>query len=135
MLEKNSKIIRTIILIVVLFFALSNSQVAIASEGDSLIEEMQSDINSFKAAAQEESTDLDLEGVTSNFKALAQILTMIGAGVMVGVTTYMGIKYLTAGPEAQAKLKTQLIGVVVAGVVIFGAYFIWQIVINLVSTF
>ena len=58
---------------------------------------------------------------------------MIGAGVMVSIATYMGIKYLTAGPDAQAKLKEQLIGVVVSGVVIFGAYFIWSTVINIAS--
>ena len=60
---------------------------------------------------------------------------MIGAGVMVAVTTYMGIKYLTAGPEAQAKLKVQLIGVVVSGMVIFGAYSIWKLVMQVASQF
>ena len=60
---------------------------------------------------------------------------MVGAGVLVAVTTYMGIKYLTAGPEAQAKLKVQLIGVVVSGVVIFGAYGIWKTVVNIASKF
>ena len=73
--------------------------------------------------------------VTKEFVDLGQILTMIGAGVMVAVTAYMGIKYLTAGPEAQAKLKTQLIGVVVSGMVIFGAYYIWKIVITIASGF
>lgn len=70
-----------------------------------------------------------------NLHGLGQILTTIGAGVMVAVITYMGIKYLTSGPEAQAKLKTQLIGVVVSGVVIFGAYTIWSIVVKIAETF
>jgi hypothetical protein len=60
---------------------------------------------------------------------------MIGAGVMVAVTTYMGIKYLTAGPEAQAKLKVQLVGLVVSGMVIFGSYYIWKIVIQIAAEF
>ena len=85
-----------------------------------------------KGAAQQ---NIDYTNVTAEFKSLGQILTMIGAGVMVAVTAYMGIKYLTAGPEAQAKLKTQLIGVVVSGVVIFGAYGIWKLVIEIASTF
>ena len=80
-------------------------------------------------------SNINYTAVTGEFKDLAQILTMIGAGVMVAVTTYMGIKYLTAGPEAQAKLKTQLIGVVVSGVVIFGAYGIWSLVVQIASTF
>ena len=82
-----------------------------------------------------EQQNIDYTNVTAEFKSLGQILTMIGAGVMVAVTAYMGIKYLTAGPEAQAKLKTQLIGVVVSGMVIFGAYFIWSIVLKIAATF
>ncbi len=85
-----------------------------------------------KGASQQ---NIDYTNVTAEFKSLGQILTMIGAGVMVAVTAYMGIKYLTAGPEAQAKLKTQLIGVVVSGMVIFGAYFIWSIVLKIAATF
>ena len=80
-------------------------------------------------------SNIDTSNIAKEFSGLGQILTMIGAGVMVAVTTYMGIKYLTAGPEAQAKLKTQLIGVVVSGVVIFGAYGIWKLVIEIASTF
>lgn len=80
-------------------------------------------------------TNINYDNVTAEFRSLGQILTMIGAGVMVAVTAYMGIKYLTAGPEAQAKLKTQLIGVVVSGMVIFGAYFIWTIVLKIAATF
>ena len=80
-------------------------------------------------------SNINYNNVTAEFKSLGQILTMIGAGVMVAVTAYMGIKYLTAGPEAQAKLKTQLIGVIVSGMVIFGAYFIWSIVLRIASTF
>lgn len=80
-------------------------------------------------------TNINYTNVTNEFKDLGNILTTIGAGVMVAVTAYMGIKYLTAGPEAQAKLKTQLIGVVVSGMVIFGAYFIWKIVIQIAATF
>lgn len=82
-----------------------------------------------------EKTNINYDNVTAEFKSLGQILTMIGAGVMVAVTSYMGIKYLTAGPEAQAKLKTQLIGVLVSGMVIFGAYFIWTTVIKIAATF
>lgn len=80
-------------------------------------------------------TQINYDNVTKEFVSLGQILTMIGAGVMVAVTAYMGIKYLTAGPEAQAKLKTQLVGVLVSGMVIFGAYFIWSMVLRIASTF
>ena len=42
---------------------------------------------------------------------------------------------MTASPEAQAKLKQQLIGLVVSGFVIFGSYAIWKIVVTIVEKF
>lgn len=146
MLGKNRVIIKLIIAIFIVCTICLNSHtvwaasttitIASSSEGsgDSLLTQMQGDIDEFKKAGKGKS-DFKVGDVTKNFVSLAQILTMIGAGVMVAVTTYMGIKYLTSGPEAQAKLKTQLVGVLVAGLVIFGAYFIWKTVINIVSTF
>lgn len=97
------------------------------------LSEMEDKANDFIDKGAE--TSIDYEKVTDEFVDLGQILTMIGVGVMVAVTTYMGIKYLTAGPEAQAKLKVQLIGVVVSGVVIFGAYGIWSIVLKMAAKF
>lgn len=98
------------------------------------LNQMEEKASNFITAGQTNS-NINISNVTNEFKDLGNILTMIGAGVMVAVTAYMGIKYLTAGPEAQAKLKTQLIGVVVSGMVIFGAYFIWKIVLQIASTF
>ncbi len=98
----------------------------------SLLSEMNADVNSFKNAG---NLSIDTSKVTEKFTGLGQALTMVGTGVMVAVIAYMGIKYMTAGPDAQAKLKTQLIGVVVSGVVIFGAYHIWKLVLNVVKDF
>lgn len=135
MLEKNKIKFKLIlsILIVFIIILLPSRKVIAAGEGDDLLTKIQSDIDSFSSHAKD--ITIDTSEITSNFTGLAQILTMIGAGIMIAVTTYMGIKYLTSGPEAQAKLKTQLIGVVVSGVVIFGAYFIWKLVLQVASTF
>ena len=124
------KILVAVILLYVLVSAFSNVKAI-------TLQQMQDKANNFinAGAKQQEEQGIDYSEVTKEFSDLGQILTMIGAGVMVGVTTYMGIKYLTAGPEAQAKLKVQLIGVVVSGLVIFGAYYIWKIVIQIASTF
>lgn len=71
---------------------------------------------------------ISIDSITGEFVPLGQLLTSIGAGVLIAVTIYMGIKYLTSGPEAQAKLKQQLIGVIVSAIVIFGAFGIWRTV-------
>lgn len=77
----------------------------------------------------------DVSTVTDNFVPLGQILSYIGAGVMVAVTAYLGIQYLISPPDKQGALKQKLIGVVVSGIVIFGAYQIWKIVLDIVSSF
>lgn len=131
MSKKYGRIARISLIMVVLFVVISAFNSVSATQ---LLKNMQDQADTFltNGAAQ---TNVNYTAIAKEFVGLGQILTMIGAGVMVAVTTYMGIKYLTAGPEAQAKLKTQLIGVVVSGVVIFGAYAIWSIVINIASQF
>lgn len=135
MVRKKIVLIKIFLSLLLIFVVISNTNMVKASGGDGMISQMESDINSFKNEAIKSGQTISTEKITEDFVSLGQILTMIGMGVMVAVTTYMGIKYLTSGPEAQAKLKTQLIGVIVSGLVIFGAYFIWRVVINIASTF
>lgn len=97
--------------------------------------EMMTEASDFVKAGKTGAQDVDVTEVTNEFVGIGKLLSIIGAGVMVAVTTYMGIKYLVSGPEAQGKLKQQLIGVVVSGVVVFGAYGIWKIVINIAKNF
>lgn len=101
------------------------------------LDEMENQAKNFisKGAQQAQDSGIEPGAIASEFVDIGKILTMVGAGVLVAVTTYMGIKYLTSGPEAQAKLKVQLIGVVVSGMVIFGAYTIWSLVVDIASQF
>lgn len=67
---------------------------------------------------------------------VAQALVALASGILVIVTCIMGVKYATTtSPEAQAKLKKQLIGLVVSIIVVFGAYTIWTIVYNFMKDF
>lgn len=99
---------------------------------DDMISQSGNFINTGTSAA---SNSFDVSTITDAFKEIGQILTYIGAGVLVAVISYMGIKYLISTPDKQAALKQQLIGVVVSGIVIFGAYGIWSAVLNIVSRF
>ncbi len=65
---------------------------------------------------------------------IANILTAIGVFVLVSVTIIMGIKYMFATPDEAAKLKQQLIGLVVSAVVVLGATAIWKIVYNVLKS-
>lgn len=99
------------------------------------LSEMEGEASAFINAGKANASGIQWGNVVTEFVSLGQILTMIGTGVMVAVVTYMGIKYLTAGPEAQAKLKVQLIGILVSGMVIFGSYAIWKMVIQVAENF
>ena len=98
-------------------------------------DELMSDAKTFinKGAANEVINSSD---VATAVLPIAQALVAIAAGVLVVVTCIMGVKYATTtSPEAQAKLKKQLIGLVVSIIVVFGAYSIWTIVYNFMKDF
>ena len=133
------KILRKIIYCCIILIIISNVmgifnyEVHAAKDYKQMMDEATGFIN--KGKTEFDGSNIKVDEITAQFKPLGQILTMIGAGVMVAVTTYMGIKYLTSGPDAQAKLKQQLVGVIVSGIVIFGAYGIWSLVGKIAMTF
>lgn len=59
---------------------------------------------------------------------IGQVLVAIGTATILIITAIMAIKWITATPDKQAKLKQQLIGLVVSIIVIFGAVGIWNVV-------
>jgi hypothetical protein len=99
------------------------------------LSDMQKETDEFMKKGQTGSKSIKGDGIFKDLADMGSILTTIGAGVLVAATLYMGIKYMTASPEAQAKLKQQLIGLVVSGFVIFGSYAIWKIVVTIVEKF
>ena len=68
--------------------------------------------------------------VISMFIPVGKVLVIAANAVIVVVVAVMGVKWITAKPEQQAKLKEQLIGLVVAIVVIYGAVGIWTVIKN-----
>ncbi len=93
--------------------------------------EIQSQARNF--IQQGEGNSISDNGIFTELKSIAQVMTTVGIGILVLVTTYMGIKYMTSPPEAQAKLKQQLIGLLVATVVVAGASGIWNIVVSILE--
>ena len=132
---KNKMFIKILFVMLLTIIVLSCTSIVRAEDGATLLGSMEKQATGFVSLGRQNASKIDYNKVTEPFVGLGQILTMVGAGVLVAVTAYMGIKYLTSGPEAQAKLKIQLIGVVVSGMVIFGAYFIWKTVISIAQNF
>jgi len=126
-----------IVLIYSLVCAFSNVNVVFAKKSSTDLSTIEKQAEKFITDGKKNNKQLGVvaEAVTENFVGLGQILTVVGAGIYVAVISYMGILYLTSSPEKQAALKQQLIGVVVSGIVIFGAYGIWKAVLGVVSNF
>lgn len=68
---------------------------------------------------------------TSDF--LYNTLLAIGMVVAVIVGLILGIKYMTAGSEDKANIKETIPAFIVSCVVIFGAFTIWKIIINMIQ--
>lgn len=129
-MEKVFKRIISILIITVAMFSVISMPNAVYADDDvPTLQSMSDKIKKFKENGSE--VEIETEVIEQNFSALGKILTTIGAGVLVIVITYMGIKYFISSPEEQAKLKGQLVGVAVSALVIFGAYSIWKITVSI----
>ena len=69
-----------------------------------------------------------------NINAAASILTTIGVVIILSGLLIFGIKYMLATPDEAAKIKSKLIGLVIAGVIILGAFGIWQVTMNVLAS-
>ena len=69
---------------------------------------------------------------TSNF--LYNLFLGIGIITAVGVGIVLGIKYMVGSVDEKAELKQVLIGYLVSCIVIFGAFGIWKLVIEILKT-
>ena len=67
--------------------------------------------------------------MSEDFRSKPNLGTQQFILIIVGLLI-IGIRYMMASPEEAAKLKGQLVGLVVSGIVIFGAYSIWALVVN-----
>lgn len=117
------------IIIILMMMVFSVCVMSINFEANALtLSEMSGKIDDFESHG---NVSIETGTIVTEFSSLAKILTTVGAGILLIIITYMGIKYFISSPEEQAKLKGQLIGIVVSALVIFGAVSIWSIAISI----
>ncbi len=123
-MNKLLKIIPLVVLVLML-------ALPVKSEAFPTFDEMQSQASSWLQKGKGQGGKaVSEDDIASIMLPIGQFLVGIGAVVLISVTIIMGIKYMTAEPNARAKLKQQFVGLVVSTIVIFGAYSIWIIVYN-----
>lgn len=120
----------TIILMVLFLINFNFISTVKASGFDEVTEEASGFINKGQSQA---ATIISSSDITEKLLPIAQALRTIGIGIILCIGVFMGIKWITAKPDEQAKLKQQSVGLLVAAVVVIGAFTIWSIALKIVS--
>ena len=128
---KTLKFVRIICVVITIISVISIFQPQV--QAAQTFDEMKDAINNWLNVGKGGNSGINGNQLGDIVMPIVNILTAIGVIVLVGVTMIMGIKYMFATPEEAAKLKQQLIGVVVSAVVILGATAVWKIVYQIVS--
>lgn len=127
------KILKYVFVVITTLIIILAIQPTVNATGVKNFDEMKTAINNWSNKGKTGDTGINSGEIREIIVPIINILTVIGIFVIVGVTIIMGIKYMFASPEQAAKLKQQLIGLVVSAVVVLGATAIWKIVYNVLS--
>ena len=129
MVEKIESVIKKIIVITIIFqiifMPISNAAFwdDIITSGETFISEGQGSTDSLISDSNLEKT---INEIYNALLVLGVVLSvLIGAG--------LGIKFMVGSVEEQAKIKELLYPYVIGCIVIFGAFGIWKILINVLS--
>lgn len=123
-----NKVIGILFLFVIFTFIIFSNTAYAASTVDEVI----SGADSFITAANDASTmDTAELKETSNF--LYNLFLGFGIIVAVIVGSIIGIQYMLGSIEERAELKKALVGYVASCTVIFGAFGIWKLAVNMLS--
>ena len=90
--------------------------------------------NSFVKEGENNSV-LDQDKLADTSKYIYNTLLAIAIILAVGVGSFLGIKFMISSVEEQAKIKELLIPYVAGCVVVFGAFGIWQLAVNVFKAF
>lgn len=88
--------------------------------------------NFIKSGESSSEINTNMLNSTSNFSY--NLLLGIGIITAVGVGIALGIKYMVGSIDEKAELKQVLIGYLVSCIVVFGAFGIWKLVIEILDS-
>lgn len=122
-----SKIIS--IVLILLFALMIFSPYSQANSADEWMQQGSDFINKVKNGSA-----ISTSQIQNALMPIGRILVTIATIVLTVVTVVMAIKYMMCdSADKKAKLKTQLIGLVVSTIVIYGAQIIWSILLDFMN--
>lgn len=84
-------------------------------------------------SAGQSSTKIDQNDIKNVSDIVYNILLALGVIISVIVGLILGIQFMTGSVEQKSKIKESLIPYIAGCVVIFGAFGIWKLVVNLLN--
>ena len=121
-----NKILIVLTILLIGFHIFTIASYAATSEEPATLSEMSEKAQSWIDTGKGLASGVDSGTVSKNIIPLGQALTTIGSVVFISCICLLAAKYMKANPDEQAKIKQQAIGLVLAGIVIFGAFSIWS---------
>lgn len=74
------------------------------------------------------------ENLKNMSTSLYNILLVVGIVLAVVIGTVLGIKYITEGVEGQVEVKKALVPYIIGCIVVFGAFIIWKIAVDVLQS-
>lgn len=81
----------------------------------------------------EEDATIDTDNMRDEYMKLFRILFSLGVVLTVIIGAILGIKFMFGGIDEQVKVKEMLVPYIVGCIIIFGAFGIWRLVIQIIS--
>lgn len=137
-LKQIVKIVLTLIIILLIIakFNIVQAYVQVASgtgRENITIEDVTGGAKNFIQSGTSQNNPLDITGIQNVTDVLYNILLAVGIVVAVVVGLLIGIKYMTGSVAQKSETKQLLLPYIIGCVVIFGAFGIWKIVVELLN--
>lgn len=97
------------------------------------IEDVTGGAKNFIQSGTSQNNPLDITGIQNVTDVLYNILLAVGIVAAVVVGLLIGIKYMTGSVAQKSETKQLLLPYIIGCVVIFGAFGIWKIVVELLN--
>ena len=141
-INKIGIIILNIIVFFLLFSGMVYAKTGTSSDSSSSnfsIQNVITAVKNFDAAGKKTDGGIDAKAMGDKFaeqlKPIGDIIITVGMIVCVAVSSIFGMKFVAASGKGQeiAKLKTQLLGFVIASFVFVSAYPIWSFIVKTIA--
>lgn len=123
-----NKILKILVFIVLFAVLLSTNNYIMAADLDNIIKGGDDFIN-------QGNTDevINKGNVEITAKSIYNIVLTIGIIVAVVMAIVLGIQYITASVEGQAKIKEKILPFIIGCAIMFGAFAIWKILVDVLQ--